>query len=134
MRALAILLPVVVLSLNAQPATPNDRLVRIEENTIVLKDTLKKTDTSLDALQKDVRALQDRVIAVDSQNKIIISIAAVAFSLGLAFLIWLYKKLEALQKEGFAASDRKLLEAMADKVLGAQSRSAGASSSDAVSG
>ena len=109
-------------TLPAQVAAPTDRLVRIEENTIQLKDSLKKTDTAIEARQNQTRALQDKVIAVDSQNKIIIGIATAAFTIGLAFLIWLYKKLEIYTQQHaetqFTDGDRQLLSKIYTKVVG----------------
>ena len=103
------LLLVMAADLTAQKPGPDERLARIEENTISLKDSSKKTDERLEALQLNMRGLQDRVVAVDSQNKIILSIALAAFTIGLGFLVWLAKKLETSLQQTFKPEDRELL-------------------------
>ena len=77
-------------------------------------------------MQKDLRGLQDRVVAVDSQNKIIMSIAGAAFTIGLGFLIWLWKKFDAIAKQNFTEQDRLLLAKIYEKI---PNRSASASGS-----
>lgn len=113
----------------AQRNNLDERAARIEENTTVLKESLKKVDERLESAQKDLRALQDRVVAVDSQNKIIISIAAAAFTIGLGFLVWLGKKFEAasLQQQSFKEQDRLILQKIYEK-LNERSASAGSHS------
>lgn len=68
------------------------------------------------------------MVAVDSQNKIIISIAAAAFSIGLGILIWLSKKLDASlqQQSSFRDQDREVLVKIYHKLT---ERSASASTS-----
>ncbi len=107
--------------LHAQTTVQSERLTRIEENTSALKSTVDKADRTLEGLQRDLRALQDRIIAVESQNKIIVSIASMAFLIGVSFLAWLWKKFEAtMQQSGsrqdFTAKDRELLLKIYEKI------------------
>ena len=104
------LLLVMAASLTAQKPGPDERLARIEENTISLKESSKKTDERIEAMQTTLRGLQDRVITVDSQNKIIIGIALAAFTIGLSFLIWLWRKFETSLQQNFKDQDRLMLE------------------------
>lgn len=100
----------------AQPAAQTERLTRIEDATIGLKSTVEKADKTLEEVQKELRALQDKVIAVESQNRIIVTIAALAFTIGLSFLVWLYKKFEASAQQSFTARDRDLLEKIYQRI------------------
>ncbi len=110
------LLLVMAVSLTAQKPGPDERLARIEENTISLKESSKKTDERIEALHRDLRGLQDRVVAVDSQNKIIIGIALAAFTIGLSFLIWLWRKFETSLQQNFKDQDRVMLEKIYHKI------------------
>ena len=110
------LLLVMAVSLTAQKPGPDERLARIEENTISLKESSKKTDEHIEALHRDLRGLQDRVVAVDSQNKIIIGIALAAFTIGLSFLIWLWRKFETSLQQNFKDQDRVMLEKIYHKI------------------
>ena len=110
----------------AQKQSVDERLIRIEESTSALKKIGERADERLEAMQKDLRGLQDRVVAVDSQNKIIMSIAGAAFTIGLGFLIWLWKKFDAIAKQNFTEQDRLLLAKIYEKI---PNRSASASGS-----
>ncbi|MSV32320.1 MAG: hypothetical protein EXQ57_07345 [Bryobacterales bacterium] len=110
------LLLVMAASLTAQKPGPDERLARIEENTISLKESSKKTDERIEAMQTTLRGLQDRVITVDSQNKIIIGIALAAFTIGLSFLIWLWRKFETSLQQNFKDQDRLMLEKIYQKI------------------
>ena len=91
----------------------DSRLARIEENTSSLKESVQKTDERVESIQKDLRVLQDKVVSVESQNKIIIGIAGTAFTLGLGFLIWLWKRFEAMFQKQVEGIFQKQAEAAA---------------------
>ena len=103
-------------SLTAQKPGPDERLARIEENTISLKESSKKTDERIEAIHVTLRGLQDRVVTVDSQNKIIIGIALSAFTIGLSLLIWLWRKFETSLQQNFKDQDRVMLEKIYQKI------------------
>lgn len=109
----------------AQTVSTTERLTRIEENTNNLKEAAKAADSKNEELRRNVEAVRERVVTVDSQNVIIIKIASTAFTIGLAFLIWLAKRMEELQKlkaEGrFTPEDRELLLKIHEKLSEAKS-------------
>jgi len=119
-------------ALIAQNPTADGRLSRIEENTATLKDSLKATDKHLENIDSQLRSLQDKVVAVESQNRIILAIAAAAFAVGLSFLVFVWKKFEALLSqrpvpEGFTPDDRLLLAKIYDSLKKEKPNATGAS-------